>query len=361
MLLALLFDNNRMTDHPYLETIIRQHIPLGHTPNARGFFPVLCRVCNDHGRKGKRAGFTFDDRNVGYNCFNCGHGATFDYNHDNTKLNRSMTEVLTAFGMTENDWLPALRGFDENEQTEHTRKTLSLAPNIVQLPDHFQRLTEHLSNEYTNQAIDYLHSRSIDFTAYPFYLADWLDKYKPTSEENKWYGRLIIPYFGESGIIAWQGRDLTDTKQRKYLNDDSGRSNIIINWNNMTLTPNQPLYVVEGFFDAYHINGVGVMSNKMSIEQIAILNKCAREKVVIPDKYGSGKQLAKQALKQGWSISTPDIGSCKDINEAIVKYGTLYVLNSIREHTYQGDMAEIMLEMYCKYEPRPTNSIRYRH
>lgn len=342
-----------MIEQPFLEHVIRQHVSLGYTPNARGFYPVLCKVCHDHGKKGKRAGFTFNGRNVGYNCFNCGKGATFDYNHDYAKLSSSMEEVLRSFGVQEQDWIQCLRGFGELDQSLSTDQPLILNPSAIHMPPHFVALTESLEHECAGKAISYLKSRGMTLSDYPFYLAQWLDKYKPTSEENKWYDRLIIPFYKEGELIFWQGRDLSDNKPRKYLSENSQRSNVIICWDNMSAAAReQPLYVVEGFFDAFHIKGVGVMSNRMSAEQMKILNMCPRPKVVIPDKWGSGSKLAIQALKLGWSIATPDIGSCKDINQAITKYGTMYVINSIRENTYSGDAGEIILNTYCEYEPR---------
>jgi hypothetical protein len=59
---------------PTLEEVIRNNIQISNIPSSKGFYPVLCKICHDHGRKGLRAGFKFnDDGSVGYNCFNCGH------------------------------------------------------------------------------------------------------------------------------------------------------------------------------------------------------------------------------------------------------------------------------------------------
>lgn len=63
---------------------------------------------------------------------------------------------------------------------------------------------------------------------------------------------------------------------------------------------------------------------------------------------GDGQDLALQGLKQGWKVATPDLGQCKDITEAIVKYGKLYVIKNIMENIYSGTTAETMLGLYCK-------------
>jgi hypothetical protein len=109
-----------------------------------------------------------------------------------------------------------------------------------------------------------------------------------------------------------------------------------------------PLYITEGWFDSYHIDGVATLGRYLTTQQIYWLNRTPRPKVIIPDRFGDGIDLAKAGLNQGWSVATPDINDCKDINEAIIKYGKLYVLNSLREHTYSDFEATVRLGIYCE-------------
>jgi mannose/fructose/N-acetylgalactosamine-specific phosphotransferase system component IIB len=55
-----------------------------------------------------------------------------------------------------------------------------------------------------------------------------------------------------------------------------------------------------------------------------------REVIVVADQDSAGSKLLKDAQEYGWSASFPVWQeTCKDINEAVQKYGKLFVLKSI--------------------------------
>ena len=85
----------------------------------------------------------------------------------------------------------------------------------------------------------------------------------------------------------------------------------------------------------------------MTQNQIKWLERSRRQKVIIPDRWGDGYRLAEQAIRLGWSVSYPDIGSCKDVNEAIMKYGKLYTFKTIRDNICSDFEAESRLGIYC--------------
>ena len=98
--------------------------------------------------------------------------------------------------------------------------------------------------------------------------------------------------------------------------------------------------VCEGPFDALSVDGVAVLSNNISEVQADIIDSLARQVIVVPDfdvkpnRQGrlvwSGKQLVDAALEYGWAVSFPIWHeTCKDINEAQVKYGKLFTLKAI--------------------------------
>jgi DNA primase len=52
--------------------------------------------------------------------------------------------------------------------------------------------------------------------------------------------------------------------------------------------------------------------------------------IVVPDRDQAGKKLIDRAVEAGWSVSFPVWQeTCKDINEAVVKHGKLFVLKCI--------------------------------
>ena len=54
--------------------------------------------------------------------------------------------------------------------------------------------------------------------------------------------------------------------------------------------------------------------------------------IVVPDYDRACMRLVDNAQEYGWSVSFPIwFGTFKDINEAVIKYGKLFVLKSIIE------------------------------
>lgn len=331
-------------DTKSLPDIIRQHVHLPNRVNSRGWYPVVCKVCNDHIKKGIRAGFKLDGPIVGYNCFNCGHSAVFDP-AESRKIPQDMVKVLDAFGVPKADWEEAqldalLHTYQNSSDTSY-----QLNPDTISVPPFFYPLSDDKNDEWCQESIYYLTSRGVDWTSYPFYCV------KKTShpDNHRWYGRLIIPIFKDNNLIFYQGRDLTDTMVKKYLNLNIPRDNIIFGYDQIAAYSQTPLYVVEGWFDAFLIDGVAVFSNKLTQPQITWLNRTSRPKVIIPDRYGDGHLLANQALQLGWKISHLDLNdTSKDVNESIIKNGLIYTMKTLVDNTSMGDIGQIRINLYCK-------------
>lgn len=83
-----------------IEQLIRQYVPLPSSPSTKGWYPVLCKVCNDHGKKGPRAAFIFEGESFSYNCFNCGHKARFNGNIDR-KISKNAKILFENFNIPE--------------------------------------------------------------------------------------------------------------------------------------------------------------------------------------------------------------------------------------------------------------------
>ncbi len=325
-----------------LEDIIRKYIRLN-PPNARGWNSCVHIAC-DHGKKGPRAAFLFENNSVAFHCFNCGIKTVYDPNTSNS-LPRQMEKVLTDFGIPHDEWEHII--FDNfgkpKQKTKINKNSIKLSnPKEIPLPSHFYRLC---NDKWSIVARDYLKNlRAIDPDSYPFYLSTGTG----SPDAARWKGRLIIPIYKDNKLIFYMGRDLTNKKPKKYLSLDIPKHNILGGFDEIFRKTNEPLYITEGWFDAYVIGGVAILGNELSKEHVAWLNRSSRKKIYIPDRFGDGKRAALLALKSGFSISTPDIGQCKDINEAVSKYGKLYVLASLSEYTASGFTARTNLEVYCK-------------
>lgn len=294
-----------------------------------------------------RAGFKFDETAVGYNCFNCGHKAVYDPN-DSAGMPVPMVKVLESFNIPDDEWKQVLltsmaRNNQGSTNIEPKIIHIDIEPKEIELPKHFYPL-ETGDDKWTVIARDYLEfERGVDPDCGPFYLSTG----QGDKQAARWKGRLIIPVYKDNKLIFYQGRALVDM-QKKYLSPSSPKDRIIYGFDKIFENTETPLYVVEGWFDAYAIDGVAVFGNQLSDEQIKWLNRSRRQKVVIPDRLGDGHLLANQAIDLGWKISFPDVGDCKDTSAAVKRFGKLYVMKTIVENTMSGFMAQTAVGVYCK-------------
>jgi 5S rRNA maturation endonuclease (ribonuclease M5) len=190
----------------------------------------------------------------------------------------------------------------------------------------FQALiTHHILDDFRNvppllnSAVDYVKDRKIDTGKYDFY---WTD-----STDHSLHQRVIIPMYWEGKIIGYTSRTFVDSVKPKYYSHYE--PNLVFNLNNQQ-RDSKFVIVCEGPFDAMSVDGVAVMSNECSETQAEIIESLGKEVIVVADRDKAGARLLQNAIEYGWSASFPVWQeTCKDINEAVVKYGKLFVLKSI--------------------------------
>lgn len=332
-----------------LETLVRNHIHFGHRPNAKGWLPILCKVCNDHGKKGPRAAFLFTPTSVSYHCFNCTLKAS--YTEGDSELSESMLKVLTSFMIPQDqiDEVSFELFASEEGKTRKPRakRELDLSVQEVKMPSCCVPLKDvEDENPWKQLAELYLSEvRGIEPNSYPFYLG-----FEQPNDlaSKKWDKRLIIPSYKNGMLVYYEGRDLTDTKAKKYVSAAAPKTNVLYGFDLLHTNTEKPLFVCEGFFDAFLINGVALFGNTLYKEIIHILNQSPRQKIIVPDRQGNGYKLAEHAINLGWSISIPDTPGCKDVNAAILKYGKLYVIKSIMDNICDGFEAQMKINMFLK-------------
>lgn len=334
------------------EQVVRQYVPLPARPSAKGWLGVNCRVCNDHGKKGTRGGFHFRD-GIGYNCFNCEHTASFT-NGQYEAPSDSLRVVFNAFGIPEDIWnqlmMETLRNRNSGQLDFHKKlvKQNTFEAKTIECPSYFTPLSE-LDVDSPIRQLAELHlieERSIDPSSYPFMIG-----FKDSNDPNSfpWHRRLIIPIYDRGGrMIFYQGRDLMGTALSKYKSCSAERDNVLYGMDQVYAHSNAPLFIVEGFFDAFHLDGVATLGRQLTDGMAHHLDKSVRDKIVIPDRTGDGEVLALAGLKRGWKVSTPDFGNCKDVTDAVVKYGKLYTMKTILDNIHSGFSAELNVRMYCK-------------
>lgn len=331
-----------------LADIIRQYVNLPAVPNSKGWYPVVHSAC-DHGRKGPRAAFKLDGDSVGFHCFNCKHVAKYDPS-EHPYLSKNMKQVMEDFGIPESEYQKpvfaalASRGQESNSENKK-EEIINLEPEILNLPKTFYDLKD-ADDAWGDLARYYLEEeRGVNVNSQTFYLAHKTDD----PYLKKWFGRVIIPIYKDGNLIFYIGRDLTGKKTKKYESPSVSRDTVIYGYDRLFADYEKPLYVAEGWFDAFAVDGAAILGNEINATKAKIFNRSRRQKVYIPDRFGNGRQAAEQALEYGWSISTPNIGDCKDMNEAVLKYGKLYVLKTLAENTVSDSFsANVKLRIFCE-------------
>lgn len=322
-----------------MQDLIQKYVSLP-SPSGTGWSSVKCQCCNDYKVRG---GFNITSDGVVYHCFNCSTKASY---FNNGSVTDDMRDVLLAFGIPQDEIQRiVLKNLGKTGNRVNVPVVDTNPIFEIELPKTCYKIITDGSDPWSNVAIDYLmYDRGITDTSM-FYLS----KGNTTRDEKKWYGRLIIPFYRDGKLIFFQGRALSETANKRYVNANINSNSVILyNYQELAGTSSEILFITEGFFDAYHIKGIAINGNELSQKKITVINQCKRRKVYIPDRYGNGKQAAFNAIKAGWEISIPDIGDCKDINQAIVRFGYMYVYKSLIDNIKSGFKAEVAVNTLCK-------------
>lgn len=275
------------------------------------------------------------DGSVSYHCFNCGYKASYQ---PGRHLTFKFRKLLRWFGVDEADIkrlvIEAIRVRElinpkevKAEDSEPINfSTRSLPRDIVSFDEikTFLALTDDSFVVEDNvlgltHKVDYVAQRFINLDKYKFYITD--------NTEHSLHQRVIIPFTWQNQTIGWTARAVTGGVKPKYYTDcDPG---YVFNVDKQEKDW-QFVIVCEGPFDAMSVDGVAVLGSECSEQQAEIIDSLGREVIVVPDKDRAGSKLIASAIEYGWSVSFPLWHTtCKDINDAVIKYGKLFVIKSI--------------------------------
>jgi hypothetical protein len=332
-------------DYNNIEEIVREYLSFRGT-SSKGWNSIYCEVCGDGKRtKGPRGGWLFDNEIAFYNCFNCGIDGNFDPKRE-YPFSKDMYNILKSFNIPLKYCYQLINNYQTYKPREVTKPKIEF--DFLTIPDYFYLLAEASSNNLiATKAIKHLiEERLIDPYDYPFFLSTGDAKSNNPIEINMaktMFNRLIIPAYVDNKLIGYEGMALGN-QSKKYI---SIGKNIIHGYNNIFgKEENIPLFVTEGFFDAYHFKGVAVLTNKITTRQIELLERVNRPKIIIPDRFNTHNTLANKALELGWGISFPHIKPYKDVSLAIKNYGIIYVINSAMENIKYKNSAKISLNIF---------------
>jgi hypothetical protein len=281
------------------------------------FNAVCCHHNGDSADRRQRGGIMLAE-GVSYHCFNCGFKASWQPGRPITKKFKNLLQWLNVpDDIIAKCTFEALRLKDE-VAPEHT---LNLNPTFFDkaMPMGTKPIKEWFLDppDKLIPVLEYLISRGFTVDDYDWH---WTD-------ESGFDDRLIVPFYYQKRLVGYTARLIRERKTAKYISEQ--QPGYVFNLDNQHWDRKFVL-VTEGPLDAVCVDGVAVMSNEIGPQQRHLISRLQREIVVVPDRDASSIKMIEQALEWGWSVSMPDWpNDIKDVNDAVKRYGKLYVLWSI--------------------------------
>lgn len=297
------------------------------------FNAVCCHYRgHSHDERG-RGGVKFDGQNWSYHCFNCGFTANFFLG---SYINKKTKTLLHYCGLDEDQiskWnLESIKHRDLITYVTKKKEKLKVKFDEMALPLEAELLDNE--NESHKTYIDYLISRKINYSAYPFMVTP--------EARGRQANRIIIPYTFKNKIVGHTSRYL-DNHTPKFINEQ--QQGYVFGYD-LQKPEWEVCIVTEGIFDALSLNACALMHNAINDKQAEVLKSLERKIIVVPDHDKAGLQICDRALDLGFHVSIPDWDlGVKDVNDAVIKYGQLSTLLSILQ---SATNSKIKLEMQRK-------------
>lgn len=301
-----------------LQTLLRNRLNGRSSP--KGWISFNCPMCVVNGQTRPdtrhRGGIMYNpDGSVSYHCFNCKYKTSWQ---PGRTLSFKMRKLLRQLG------------YDEAEVQRLNLELLSQAdienikfrePEPAWVPDwpDFE-FGFDVYQARSQDKIDYLENRQI------LNLAVWLET---DFKDRNFNQRVILPYTYENRLVGYVARyvgDITSKTITKYLR--KAPADFVYGLDNQR-DQRQFVIISEGEFDALLTSGLAIGGNSLSDRQAQLIEDLNIEPIVIPDRDAAGRQLAERAADFGWSVSFPDWDNCKDVTDAVLKYGRLFTIHSI--------------------------------
>lgn len=306
-----------------IQDAVLQSLPARRKRSPSGWISFNAPCCVHNGEsadtRGRGGVMTNPNGSVSYHCFNCGFKASYTAGYH---LNYKFRKFLAWLGVDENTVrrlvIEAVRIKDliQPDTSEKERPPeINFKPRL--LPEDATNVLE--SKDY--RVLEYLLERDIDPSDYPIYTSE--------SVAHNLNRRLIIPFTWRNNLIGYTSRAWDPQVKPKYYSNYE--PNYVFNIDRQQRDW-KFVIVCEGPFDAMSVDGIAVLNNECNETQADIIDSLGREVIVVADTDPAGARLIDNAVEYGWTVSFPVWQeTCKDINEAVVRYGRLFVLKSILE------------------------------
>lgn len=317
-----------------IQQSVMQLLPGRRRTGQNGWIRFNAPCCTHNGETADtrmRGGIITDGGKVSYHCFNCQYKASYQPGRHLSYKFRKLLSWLGADDLTVRKLvIDAIRIKDLVAPEELAKEPVEeIVYEARQLPESARNVVE-LANfysigDYNNvpaellATIEYVHRRAIDLNRYEFY---WTPE-----EAYNLHRRIIIPFHYRGQTVGYTSRAIADGIKPKYWS--SHPADFVFNLD-MQKPDWKFVVVCEGTFDAMSVDGVALNGSEISDIQVDQIDRLQREVIVVPDTDRAGRKLIDRAIEAGWTVSFPVwMETCKDINEAVVRYGKLFVLKCI--------------------------------
>jgi hypothetical protein len=317
---------------------ITQYLPARRKTTASGWISFNAPCCVHNGESAdrrQRGGLKLADQGWSWHCFNCGFKASFILGrHLGFRARRFLTWLGVPDQEIERINLESLRHrsiqgiLDDRQRTANTVQGIEFEDR--ELPDDFALIDQNMPVHW-----QYLRDRGVP-EDYPCGMihGDTDDKFSRRQG-------VIIP-FTYDGRIVGHTRRFFDDHNPRYIHDMQpgfvfGTDLQKPGWHHVL--------VVEGVFDALSISGLAVLHADINDSQARLIRSLGREVTVVPDQDTAGMKLVDRALELGWAVSMPEWQDCKDVNDAVKRYGRLATLLTIMQ---ARETSRIKIEMRRK-------------
>jgi hypothetical protein len=295
---------------------IVQYLPGKRKQSSSGWisFNGPCCVHNSESQdKRQRGGLKSSPEGWSYHCFNCGYTASFILGRNlSVKARKLLAWLHVPQEEIERLNLESLRHRSIEGLIDDRQRTAAAIADI-----HFEEQdlggVEFVTPANT-EIWNYLRSRHAPID-YPFMVSSTAGS-RPG---------VIIPFTYENTLVGNTTRFLDDRRPVWLNNFQPG----YVFGTDLQQADWQYVIVTEGIFDALSISGLALMHNTVSDAQARLIRTLGKDIIVVPDQDRPGMELVDRAVELGWSVSMPAWEDCKDVNDAVIKYGRLATLLTI--------------------------------
>jgi hypothetical protein len=317
---------------------ISSYLPAKRKQSPSGWLSFNAVCCHHNGQnpdRRQRGGIKLNELGWSYHCFNCGYTASFVLGRTvSFKARRLLSWLNVPDAEIDILNLESLRHRSIHGIIDDRKRVADAVQGIQfnevdDLPPGSELITPDMPLYW-----NYLRERHVplDFPAMTAIRNDGIHWVRPF---------VAIPFTYDNRLVGWTARFL-DSKTPKFISNSQpgyvfGVDQQPGDW--------QHVLVMEGIFDALSIGGLAVMHNTISDAQARLIRSLDRQITVVPDQDQAGLELIDRAVELGWAVSIPAWEDCKDVNDAVKKYGRLGTVLSIMQ---SRETSKIKIELRKK-------------